>query len=657
MKTILKLLSAVLLNLIFITGIVANLPPLIPREVMFSNPTTLAVQISPDGQWLSYLRPSTDKVLNIWLQDVKFKQNPILISHDTHRGIHDYAWAMDSKHVLYFQDQGGNENSHLYSIDITNKSTKDLTPYPKGRAENLMLNKDYPSQVLIGLNNRDPQVFDMYRIDLNQPTLTLDTQNPGDVTDWLTDSHFQIRAAAASNNQDGSTSLRLRKDSHSPWKTLATWPFGESGDPVIFSKDGKSLVIESNLTSNTSQLQRMDSETGKIVETIASDPKSDVSGILVDPNTYKLQAVEFEYLKPSWQILDASIKNDFATLRDAQPGIFSIESRDLKDRTWIVSYYSDIQPVQYYQFDRDQQKLKLLYVARPELKNYTLSPMQPVTIQTRDGMDLVAYLTIPAGLEAKNRPMILLVHGGPWARDSWGYDSETQWLANRGYTVLQVNYRGSDGFGKKFLNAGNGQWGVGSMQHDLTDSVAWAIKQGIADPKKVCIYGGSYGGYATLAGLSFTPNLYACGVDIVGPSNLQTLVSSIPDYWKPEQEEMLLRIGDVDKDPAFNQKISPLFHAQNIHAPLLIAQGLNNPRVKIAQSDSIVKTLTNKNIPVTYIVYTDEGHGFIRPENRLDFYGRVEEFLAKVLQGRRQPWEAIPGSTAKVVSFTKENKG
>jgi dipeptidyl aminopeptidase/acylaminoacyl peptidase len=277
-----------------------------------------------------------------------------------------------------------------------------------------------------------------------------------------------------------------------------------------------------------------------------------------------------------------------------------------------------------------------------------LAPMEPVVITARDGFELVSYLTLPVGVEAKNLPLVLNVHGGPWARDGWGYDPEAQWFANRGYATLQVNFRGSAGFGKKFLNAGNGQWGVGTMQHDLTDAVKWAIAKGIADPKKVCIYGGSYGGYATLAGLVFTPDLYACGVDIVGPSNIKTLLAAIPPYWAPMKKMFTLRVGDVEADETLNTKISPLFHASNIKVPLIVAQGANDPRVNIREADQIVKAMRDKGLPVTYVVYTDEGHGFARPNNRLDFYGRVDEFLAKHLGGRAEPWTQIEGTSADV---------
>jgi len=361
-----------------------------------------------------------------------------------------------------------------------------------------------------------------------------------------------------------------------------------------------------------------------------------------------VQAVGFNYLKNEWTVLDPSIKADFEALAKVQRGEFYVGTRDRADRNWIVTYQTDDGPVAWYAYSRDTKKAELLFVNQPELAKYQLAKMEPVVIKARDGFELVSYLTVPVGVAAKNLPLVLNVHGGPWGRDTWGYDPESQWFANRGYATLQVNFRGSTGFGKKFLNAGNGEWGVGTMQHDLTDAVKWAIAKGIADPKKVCIYGGSYGGYATLAGLVFTPELYACGVDIVGPSNIKTLFGSIPPYWAPIKTQFVKRVGDVEADEALNQKISPLFHADKVRVPLIIAQGANDPRVNIREADQMVKAMRDRGLAVTYIVYTDEGHGFARPDNRLDFYGRVDEFLGKQLGGRVEPWQEIKGTSAEV---------
>jgi dipeptidyl aminopeptidase/acylaminoacyl peptidase len=346
-------------------------------------------------------------------------------------------------------------------------------------------------------------------------------------------------------------------------------------------------------------------------------------------------------------VIDPTLEADFAALKKVHDGDFNVVSRDHADKTWIVAYSDDNGPVATYAFDRKAKKGTFLFVNQPALEKAQLAQREPVVITARDGVKLVSYLTCPVGVPRKNLPLVLYVHGGPWARDQWGYDPTAQWLANRGYACLQVNFRASTGFGKKFLHLGDKQWG-GTMQDDLTDAVKWAVAQGIADPKKVAIMGGSYGGYATLAGLTFTPDLYACGVDIVGPSNLKTLLASIPPYWATIRKTFDVRMGDMDRDSVLNYKCSPLFHVDNIKAPLLIGQGQNDPRVNVRESDQIAAAMRAKNLPVEYIVYADEGHGFARPENRMDFYGRAENFLSKQLGGRAEPFADVKGSAAQV---------
>jgi dipeptidyl aminopeptidase/acylaminoacyl peptidase len=625
----------------------AELPPLIPRDVLFGNPTHTAPRISPDGTRIAYLAPSKEGVLNVWLKTVG-KDDDKMVTNDTHRGIRIHFWAEDGIHLLYLQDVGGNENWHIYSVDTSTGIVRDLTPFEGIRAEGIMMDKKHPNELLVGLNLKDRRVFDQYRIDLTTGAIVLDTENPGDVLGWLTDPNFQIRGAIASSPMDASTALRVRDSKDSPWREIIKWPFGEEGGPIDFSADGKYLYITTTIGSDTSRLLKIDAATGKEVETISYDTRCDLGEVIVHPDKHIIQAVSYEYTQPEWKVLDPSIKDDFMILSKIHKGFFTIYDRDRDDKLWVVAYAVDDGPTAFYLYHRDAKKTDFLFVNRPELEKYTLAKTEPVIIKSRDGLDLVSYLTLPVGIEPKNLPLVLNVHGGPWARDGWGFEPEAQWFANRGYAVLQVNFRASTGFGKKFLNAGNKEWGTGKMQDDLTDSVKWAIAKGYADPKKICIYGGSYGGYATLAGLVFTPDLYCCGVDIVGPSNLKTLMASIPPYWAPMKEQMIKRIGDVEKDDAFNKKISPLFHADKIKVPLIIAQGANDPRVNIDEANQMVQALRSHNIPVDYIVYTDEGHGFARPENRLDFYGRVDEFLAKHLGGRTEPWKAVKGSTAEV---------
>ena len=642
-----KLLVMVALALCFAAAAFAELPPLIPREVLLGNPVKASPRISPDGTRLSYLAPSDKGVLNVWVRTIS-KTDDTQVTNDTHRGIRIHFWAEDGKHLFYMQDLNGDENFHVYSVDLDTKVVRDLTPFQGIRAEGILRDKNHPNEILVGLNLRDRRVFDMYRVDLTSGAIAMDTQNPGDVLQWIPDPSFQIRGAMAQNPKDASTILRVRDGQDAAWRDLMTWPFGENGGADDFTADGKALWVETSMGADTTRLVKMDIASGKEIETVAVDPKVDVGGVVIQPDTHTVQAVGFNYTKNEWRVLDPAIKADFDVLAKLGRGEFYLSGRDRADRNWIVTYQTDDGPVAYYAYSRETRKAELLFVNRPKLAEFTLAKMEPVVIKSRDGLELVSYLTLPVGMEAKNLPLVLNVHGGPWARDTWGYNPEAQWLANRGYACLAVNFRGSTGFGKKFHNAGNGQWGVGTMQHDLTDAVKWAIAKGIADAKKICIFGGSYGGYATLAGLTFTPELYTCGVDIVGPSNIRTLFQAIPPYWEPFKKEFILRVGDVEKDEALNQQISPLFHADKIRVPLIIAQGANDPRVNIREATQMVEAMRAKKLPVTYIVYTDEGHGFARPNSRLDFYGRVDEFLAKYLGGRLEPWTEVKGANVEV---------
>ena len=612
---------------------------------LLGNPVKSSARIAPDGTRLAYLAPSPSNVLNVWVRTVR-KNDDRMVTNDTKRGIRTHLWAEDSKHILYLQDVNGNENFHLFSADLGTNEVKDLTPHEGVRAQNLLVDRNHPDEVLVGLNLRDKKVFDMHRIKLSTGESKLDTENPGDVQGWWTDANFVIRAAQA-QSEDGGTVIRVRDSASAPWRDLATFPADENGAFDDFAADGKSVYVESSIGSDVTRLIRLDAATGKEVEQIATDPRCDVGGVMVNDVTHKIEAVAFNYLRNEWKVMDPALAPDFEALKKAHDGDFMIVSRDRADRTWIVAYTDDNGPVATYAFDRKNKKPTLLFVNQPALEKAQLAAREPVVITARDGVKLVSYLTCPVGVPRKNLPMVLYVHGGPWARDQWGYDPTAQWLANRGYAVLQVNCRASTGFGKKFLHLGDKQWG-GTMQDDLTDAVKWAIAQGVADPKRVAIMGGSYGGYATLAGLTFTPDLYACGVDIVGPSNLKTLLASIPPYWATIRRTFDVRMGEVDKDSVLNQKCSPLFHVDKIRAPLLIGQGQNDPRVNVRESDQIAAAMRARNLTVEYVVYADEGHGFARPENRMDFYGRAEVFLSKQIGGRSEPFADVKGSAAQV---------
>ncbi|GAC1464426.1 MAG: hypothetical protein NVS2B14_13300 [Chamaesiphon sp.] len=440
---------------------------------------------------------------------------------------------------------------------------------------------------------------------------------------------------------DGGYDLLYREAQDLPWDTLRHWGPDDEGYAVTFSDDGKTLYMVGTHDANAQRLIALDLAT-RSETVIVSDPQYDVGGILIHPVKRVIQAISFYKDKQEWQVLDQSIAADFDAIAKVREGEFSINSRDLADKTWLVSYLTDDGPVYYYAYNRESKSSTLLFSNQPKLEGLSLASMQPVSYEARDGLTIHGYLTTPVGIPTKHLPTILLVHGGPWARDTWGYSPMVQWLANRGYAILQVNFRGSTGYGKAFVNAGNREWAA-KMHDDLIDAFNWLVQQEIADPKKVAIMGGSYGGYATLVGLTFTPDIFAAGVDIVGPSNLVTLMQSIPPYWAPMKAMFAHRLGDLETEEEFLKSRSPLFFADRIEKPLLIGQGANDPRVKQAESEQIVEAMQQAGKPVEYALYTDEGHGFARPENRLHFYAIAEEFLAKYLGGQYEPVGEIQG--------------
>jgi dipeptidyl aminopeptidase/acylaminoacyl peptidase len=604
--------------------------PLIPRAVIFGNPERTSPQISPDGAMLGYLAPDQG-VLNVWVRTLG-KTDDRVITNDRKRGIRNFAWQYDSKNILYAQDQNGDENWRIYQTNVAGKQTRDLTPYDKVRAEIVAFEPAYPDTALIQLNKRDPKVFDVYRLNLKTGELTLDTENPGDVTGWQPDHELAVRAAQVTT-PDGGTVIRVRDNAKSPWRELMKWgPEETLGEIAGFTPDNKALLVISSLDANAARLLSVDLTSGKRT-VIAEDPQFDVAFAITHPKTNKLEAVVFLRERRDIQLIDKDLQADFDALRKVRDADISNVSRDLADDKWIVTLEGDDAPVYYYLYERPAKKVTLLFSNRPELEKYKLARVKPVQYKARDGMTIYGYLTTPAGQEAKNLPLVVFPHGGPWGRDLWGYDPYAQWLSNRGYAVLQPNFRASTGYGKQYLNAGDRQW-AGAMHTDLLDGRDWVVKQGIADEKKVCIMGGSYGGYATLAGVAFSPDAFACGVDIVGPSNLNTLLKSIPPYWSTFVAIFHKRMGD---DEAFLKSQSPLFKADQIKAPLLIGQGANDPRVNKAESDQIVAAMRKNSKPVEYYVFPDEGHGFARPENRTAFNAASEEFLAKYLGGRFEP--------------------
>ena len=608
--------------------------PLIPRQVLFGNPQKAMGAIAPDGRRIAYLAPD-EGVLNVWVAPLSEASAPGAgrpVTKDRGRGVRAYFWAEDRRSLCYLQDKDGDENWRLFQVDLGSGAERDLTPFEDTQAQVIATDPKHPDEVLVALNLRDQRAHDVHRIDLKTGRAALEVENPGDVVGWLADTDLKVRCAKAAM-PDGGWELRVRDAPDGAWRVFERWGPDDQGGAHAFTPDGRGLYLETSVGTDTTRLWEAPLD-GTPRRLVAHRDDVDVGSTLFHPRRYHLQAVGFEAERLSWQVVDPDIATDFEALRAAAEGDFQIVSRDDADRFWIVLYNFDRRPASFYLYDRRTRKASLLFTTRPKLEGATLAPMKPVTIAARDGVALHAYLTLPVGA-AGPLPLVLNVHGGPWTRDIWGYHPEAQWLANRGYACLQVNFRGSMGFGKRFLHLGDREWGA-KMQDDLTDAVAWAVRERVADPKRVAIYGASYGGYAALAGAAFTPDLYACAVDVVGPSNIATLIRSIPPYWEPMRRIFDLRVGNVDTEPDFLKSRSPLFHADRIAIPMLIAQGANDPRVNRAESEAIVQALRAKGKPVEYLLFPDEGHGFARPENRMRFYAAAEAFLAKHLGGRCQ---------------------
>jgi dipeptidyl aminopeptidase/acylaminoacyl peptidase len=623
--------------------------PLIPRELLFGNWERTSPALSPDGSRLAWLAPDSNNVLQVWIKGLNTNEERV-ITADKKRGIHIYFWAKDNCTVLYMQDRDGDENYHLYGVDLATGETRDYTPIDGARVAQVFQNPDFPNTVLVCLNARERSLFDVHRLDLKSGVLTMDTQNPGDVAGWVADSQFRLRAAQVFL-PDGGIEIRVRANETAPWQTFQKAGPDETLAVLDFSVDGESLFLKSSLGRDKAAVIRKHISSG-IEDMIAINDEVDAGEVMIHPKRHVVETVAFSPGRKTWQAIDREVREDFGGLAALAAGDFTVVNRTESDDVWLVAYTSDRASGRFYRWDRGQKKGKFLFSSQPKLDQMPLAEMQPVVISTRDGLKMHSYLTLPSGPAAKNRPMILFPHGGPWHRDEWGYNGISQWLANRGYLVLQPNFRGSTGYGKQFLRAGYKEWGH-KMHDDLIDAVNWAVQSGLADPKRIGILGGSYGGYCALAALTFTPEVFACSVDIVGVSHLKTFAESIPPYWKPFRSLLDVRMGNVD-DPKDSQLIhdaSPLNFAHRIIRPLLIGQGANDPRVKQAESEQIVSAIEKNGGAATYVLYPDEGHGFARPENRIDFFSRAEAFLGKYLGGRVEPTdgdERIRGSTALV---------
>lgn len=648
---------------------------LIPREVLFGNPDRAQARLSPDGKQIAFLAP-VNGVLNVWVAPAEHSDQARPVTNDTNRGIRQYFWAFTNSHILYRQDTGGDEDWRLYSVELATSKLVDLTPFdsipgPDGKpivgpngsalrptAQVQGISEHSPDEVLIGLNNRDPRLHDLYRVNIKTGEMKLVRQNDGMLA-YVADDEFNVRFAMRFTPKAEMEIVRIKSDSSEPFATIGPEDSMTTG-PAGFNKARDVLYMTDSRGRNTAALKAIDLKTGE-EKILAEDARADVGELLVHPTEKTVQAVAFDFDRQHWKILDPSVKPDLDYLATLSDGDLGVVSRSLDDTRWVVAFTNDDGPVRYYRYDRAGDgkpgKATFLFSNRAALEGLGLAPMHAVVLKSRDGLDLVSYLTLPAwtdedadGRPDKPLPMVLMVHGGPWARDDWGYDPYHQWLANRGYAVLSVNFRGSTGFGKSFINAGNAQW-AGKMHDDLLDAVHWAVDQKIAEKSKVAIMGGSYGGYATLVGLTFTPDVFACGVDIVGPSSLQTLMQNIPEYWYPFFPVLAQRVGDPSTEEG--RKLladrSPLSFVDRIRKPLLIGQGANDPRVKQVEADQIVAAMQKARIPVTYVLFPDEGHGFARPENNGAFNAVTEAFLSQHLGGRYEPvGDALSKSSAQV---------
>ena len=641
----------------------AGPPPLIPREALFGEPERLHPALSPDGKRLA------------WLQRAPWgAMRPRVVTlgrHDTTsflekgEGFYDFEWSGDGQTLLTLRQKEGDENWHLWGLDTRTGKTRDLTPYPGVRAEEFFTHPRHPDEVLVALNRRDPRVFDLWRVSLSTGEARFDTRNPGDIVTWTVDPDFQVRAAVALDPKTSDTRILYRERGDTTWKEHQRWAFNVAGmdrDRRIlgFRQDGNALYLQNGIGTNTSHIVESELGTSNQKIVVPSHPQADLWNqgtftgsegyctVFKDPRTGRPLAAAINEFKPTWFAVDSSLAPDLRLLGSRHGGVFEILSTDTLNRRWVVRWERDTGSSFFELYDRPARKLTPLFESNPPLARLPLVPIEGFYATARDGRKIPCYLAKPRGVAAKNLPMVVYPHGGPWFRDEWGYLPDVQWLANRGYAVLLPQFRGSTGFGVDWLNAGDHEFGDGRVLGDIVDAAQWVARQGIADSTRMAIMGASFGGYATLSALAFAPGRFRCGVDLVGPSDLAHLIGGFPSYWEARRRRWLNRMGEVLADSVLNRRLSPLYHADAITAPLMVAHGANDPRVKLEASERIVKVLRDRGREVTFLVYPDEGHGFGRLENIRDYSARVEEFLAKYLGGRAAPRTDVPGSSVQV---------
>ena len=599
----------------------------IPLRDFFRNPEKAVYDLSPDGNYISYVEPY-EKRLNIFVQEIG-SDKAVRITDSKDRDITNYFWKGNNR-ILYLKDDGGDENFKLYAVDKDGKNLKSLTPFDKVKTEVIDELKDFEDEILISLNNRNPEFFDVYRMNVVTGDMKMIAENPGNITGWITDHEGKLRIATTTDGV--SNSLLYRQTEKDDFKTIVTTNFKESLSPLFFTFDNKYVYAASNLGRDKTAIIKFDIENGKEMEVIYEHPEVDVSNLLYSRKRKVLTMISYVAWKQEIKFLDGETEKIFKRV-DRELGAkreLVITGMNDDENKFIIRTYSDRSLGSYYLYDIAGDKISKLADVSPWLDENELAEMKPIEYKSRDGLTIHGYLTLPKGIDLKNLPIVVNPHGGPWYRDRWTFNPEVQFFANRGYGVLQMNFRGSTGYGRKFWEISFKEWGK-KMQDDISDGVKWLINEGIADPKRIAIYGASYGGYATLSGLTFTPELYTAGVDYVGVSNLFTFMNTIPPYWKPYLDMMHEMVGDPEKDSLLLAEVSPVFHAENIKAPLLIIQGRQDPRVNINESDQMVTAMKKRGVEVEYLVKDNEGHGFRNEENRFEVYEFMEKFLKKHL--------------------------
>ncbi|PSJ72173.1 S9 family peptidase [Sphingobacteriales bacterium UPWRP_1] len=599
--------------------------PRIPLRDFFRNPEKVAFKISPNGSHIAFMAPYQHR-MNIFVQPASGGE-PTRITAETDRNIAGYFWA-NNQTLLYFKDNGGDENFHLFTVNINGTGNRDVTPFGDVVARLIDELPENNDEVLIALNKRQPELFDVYRFNVNTGQLQMAAENPGNIAEWLTDHEGKIRVAVAS---DGVNHQLLYRDTEDqPFRTIMTTNFRQTLSPQLFTPDNRYVYAVSNIGRDKSALVVFDIANGKELQEIYAHPEVDVASVIYSYKQKKLLGASFITWTTEFAFFDPGRQQLQQTLEQLLQRKVYVVDKDKEEQNYIVAATGDRTYGTYYLYNTTTGNLQKLADISPWLKEDDLCEMKPITYTSRDGLTIHGYLTLPKGVEPQNLPVVVNPHGGPWHRDVWCFNPEVQFLANRGFAVLQMNFRGSTGYGRAFWEASFKQWGK-TMQNDITDGVQWLIDQGIADPERVAIYGGSYGGYAVLAGLTFTPHLYACGIDFVGVSNLFTFLNTIPPYWKPFLDMMYEMVGHPEKDKQYLTEASPVFHVHQIKAPLFVAQGAKDPRVNINESDQIVNALRNNGVEVQYMVKDNEGHGFHNQENKFEFYEAMEQFLEEHL--------------------------